>query len=113
MSIQTEQDCLFCGKHDYPLSTVYTSNTGNLVVAMKCSHCGAQGPLAPTEAEAIAAWNRRGGESFHAYREGWTAIRRQADQEKGVLKAEIAALEEKLRRLEGIEDCIRLLEGEE
>lgn len=46
--------CPFCASK---ISGVVTNGDDNFYLS--CENCGAEGPTAPTEAEAIAAWNRR------------------------------------------------------
>lgn len=45
--------CLHCGSEN---STIISKLTGHRV---ECNQCRSMGPERPTEAEAIAAWNRR------------------------------------------------------
>ena len=50
--------CPFCGKREF-ISVVRSLN--GVVAWVDCTNCGCYGPAKNTEAEAIAAWNRRGG----------------------------------------------------
>lgn len=53
--------CPFCGSHDTGLGTLFTRDGGSYCIM--CRRCGAEGPHRGdgvfSEAEAIAAWNRR------------------------------------------------------
>ena len=55
--------CPFCGESVvyYPpedLNSIFTiQSDGTMLV--DCFYCGASGPVAPNEVDAIAAWNRR------------------------------------------------------
>jgi hypothetical protein len=52
------RECDFCAS---PLVVMCGSGTQGLYWA-RCGHCHAEGPVCDTEAEAIAAWNRRAGD---------------------------------------------------
>jgi Lar family restriction alleviation protein len=52
--------CPFCGnKSQYLLAIPFDSRYGNKAKYVCCIECHAQGALAKTEKEAIAAWNKR------------------------------------------------------
>jgi Lar family restriction alleviation protein len=50
--------CPFCGYKDVHLGHVWQ------IFSVSCSHCRIEGPVDPTEAGAIAAWNARAPESL-------------------------------------------------
>lgn len=56
-------NCPFCGFEDVipiiPLSGFGEDVDGKYLHIVHCTDCGANGPTAKTEAEAIEAWNRR------------------------------------------------------
>lgn len=56
----TLKPCPFCGTHETSEGDcVGVNNLNDLTFWVSCSKCGADGPREETEAEAIAAWNRR------------------------------------------------------
>lgn len=124
---QALTSCPYCGLSEGEICS-FALVKEEIAFWWRCKACKASGPPKSTEAEAIAAWNQRAGEASRtadllpspclncdtdprecpnnceSYRLWDFGL--QAAVEVQSLEAEIAELQEKLRLLEGIEDCI-------
>lgn len=67
-ALQALAPCPFCDGRDPELadSAVPSALTGMQKRAVYCNDCFCEGPTADTDADAIAAWNRRAGASADA-----------------------------------------------
>lgn len=90
--------CPFCGSapSEYPQNTSIPAKAGGYTQIIWCENCGCEGPERQTDAEAIAAWNKRSNPELIASRER-------------IAELEVALTEIALHDLTGLRDPYRVI----